>query len=271
MPELPEVETVVRGLRQPLVGRRVEHVWYEREKVIAMPGAEDFAARIVGQTFQSITRRAKYIVCQMDHDVFGVHLRMTGRLYVAAESPPDDRWVRLRLGLDNGESLHFSDARRFGRVYLAPEVSTFTQGIGPEPLDDDFTAEVFAERLRGRQRQIKALLLDQTVVAGVGNIYADESLFLAQIHPLRRADTLTGDELSRLHAAVRHVLNQGIDHEGASVNWYRKPDGERGDSQEHFNVYDRAGQPCSCCGTAVLKIRVTQRGTHFCPTCQREK
>lgn len=271
MPELPEVETVARGLRQPLVGRRVERVWYEREKVIAMPGADEFAARIVGQTFRAVARRAKYIVCQMDHDVFGVHLRMTGRLYVAAASPPDDRWVRLRLQLDGGAALHFSDARRFGRVYLAPDLAAFTQNIGPEPLDDDFTAEVLAERLRGRRRQIKALLLDQSVIAGVGNIYADESLFRARIHPLRSADTLDGAELTRLHEAVRYVLNQGIDHEGASVNWYRKPDGERGDSQEHFSVYDRAGLPCPRCGAAIAKIRVTQRGTHFCPNCQREK
>lgn len=273
MPELPEVETVVRGLRGPLVGRRVESVWYEREKVIHMPNAEQFTARLIGQTFQAINRRAKYIVCEMSHDILAVHLKMTGRLYVTLpeNQSPDDRWVRLRLRLDNGQDLCFSDARRFGRVYLAPTMTEIAPELGPEPLEAAFTPAVLREQLQGRSKVIKALLLDQSFIAGVGNIYADEALHHAKIHPQRRAGSLNEAEINRLHETVRAVLNAGIDYQGASVNWYRKPDGGKGESQDHFYVYDREGEPCLTCGQPIVKIRVAQRGTHFCPQCQPER
>ncbi|MBI1276529.1 MAG: bifunctional DNA-formamidopyrimidine glycosylase/DNA-(apurinic or apyrimidinic site) lyase [Anaerolineaceae bacterium] len=273
MPELPEVETVVRGLRAPLIGRRIESVWYEREKVIQMPSAEQFTARIIGQTVQAISRRAKYIICQLDHDILAVHLKMTGRLFVAApvNQPPEDRWVRLRLGLDNGEELCFSDARRFGRVYLASSVEEITPALGPEPLEDDFTPTILAQQLQGRSKAIKALLLDQSFVAGVGNIYADEALHRAGIHPQRPANSLTKPEIKRLYSTIREVLNKGIEYQGATLNWYRKPDGSRGESQDHFYVYDREGEPCLTCGAPIVKIRVAQRGTHYCPHCQPEK
>jgi formamidopyrimidine-DNA glycosylase len=142
--------------------------------------------------------------------------------------------------------------------------------LGPEPLDDSFTADVFRARMKGRSTALKALLLDQSFIAGVGNIYADEALFRAKLHPLRRADTLTKAEAAALHATVQAVLREGIDHEGASVNWYRKPDGTTGEAQRHFYVYGREGEPCLMCGAPLHKIRVAQRGTHFCPTCQPE-
>lgn len=273
MPELPEVETVVRGLRAPLLGRRVESVWLERERVIATPSAEQFCARLPGQTFRAIQRRAKYIVCQMDHDVFVVHLKMTGRLYVteSGQSHPDDRWARFKLPLDNGQTLCFSDARRFGRAYLAGSIEEIAPELGPEPLEDAFTPQVLRQRLVGRSKMIKALLLDQSFIAGVGNIYADEALHRAGLHPQRHADSLTDLEVERLHGTVRAVLADGIDYEGASINWYRKPDGSEGESQKHFFVYDREGQPCSQCGQPIVKIRVAQRGTHFCPHCQPER
>lgn len=273
MPELPEVETVVRGLREPLVGRRIESVWYERQNVIQMPSAEQFSARIKGQTVRAITRRAKYILCQLDHDILAIHLKMTGRLFVAApeNQPPEDRWVRLRLGLDNGEELCFSDARRFGRVYLAGSVEEITPLLGPEPLEDAFTPAILTQQLQGRSKVIKALLLDQSFVAGVGNIYADEALHRAGIHPQRPANSLTADEIERLYSTIREVLNKGIEYQGATLNWYRKPDGTKGESQDHFYVYDREGEPCLNCGTPIIKIRVAQRGTHYCPHCQPEK
>lgn len=140
--------------------------------------------------------------------------------------------------------------------------------LGPEPLEDDFTSELFRERLSGRTRIIKALLLDQSFLAGVGNIYADEALHRAGIHPLRTADGLSKAEIVRLYDMVRIVLREGIDYEGASINWYRKPDGTTGEAHEHFYVYDREGQPCLTCGHPIEKIRVAQRGTHFCPQCQ---
>jgi formamidopyrimidine-DNA glycosylase len=270
MPELPEVETVVRSLRAPLIGRTVQSMWYDWANTIHSPAPEIFAARIVGQTFRAITRRAKYIVCELDHDLLVVHLKMTGRLYTAHpdENTDADRWVHFRLGLENGQELRFSDSRKFGKVYLTHDFNTINAAIGPEPLEDDFTPDIFRQRLQGRHRAIKALLLDQSFVAGVGNIYADEALLRAGIHPQRHADSLTIAEAERLYTTVRAALSDGIDYEGASINWYRKPDGTQGESQKHFYAYGRDGQPCLVCGSIIVKIRVAQRGTHYCPACQ---
>jgi formamidopyrimidine-DNA glycosylase len=274
MPELPEVETVIRGLRAPLIGRRIESFWYDWPRTIATPDPDQFEARVVGQTVRGIERRAKYIVCQLDDDLLIVHLKMTGRLYVtpAEAVHNDDRWVHFKLGLDGGQELRFSDARKFGKVFLAREFASIGKGaaaLGPEPLEDAFTVDVFRERLSKRKTSIKALLLDQSFVAGVGNIYADEALFRARIHPLRRADSLTADESAALYETVRAALRDGIDYEGASVQWYRKPDGTTGESQDHFFAYGRDGQPCLNCGTTMTKIRVAQRGTHLCLNCQK--
>jgi formamidopyrimidine-DNA glycosylase len=271
MPELPEVETVVRGLRQPLIGHTIESMWYDWEKIIGQPHPNEFEARVIGQTVQGITRRAKYIVIELDQDLLLVHLRMTGRLYVtdATAEHRVDKWVHVKWGLDGGRELRFSDSRKFGKVYLTDDINQVTAGIGPEPLDDAFTLAVFNQRLQGRSKMIKSLLLDQTFVAGVGNIYADEALHRAGIHPERKADSLTDDERQRLHCTVRDALNDGIQHEGASVNWYRKPDGSKGSSQDHFYVYGRDGDLCKTCQSHLIeKIRVAQRGTHYCPTCQ---
>ena len=268
MPELPEVETVVRGLRAPLIGRTIRDVWYDWPKVIATPSPDKFVERIKGQTFQAINRRAKYIVCELDHDILAIHLKMTGRLFPWDSPEMPDKWVHFRLLLDNHQYLCFSDARRFGRVYLASNLTEFAPELGPEPLEDEFTTAALQKRLSRRHRAIKALLLEQSFVAGVGNIYADEALHRARIHPLRPADELTGDEIIRLHGAIRAALTDGLHYEGASVSWYRKPDGTRGESQNHFYVYDREGQPCLNCGQPIEKIRVAQRGTHFCPACQ---
>jgi formamidopyrimidine-DNA glycosylase len=270
MPELPEVETVARSLRAPLIGRQVQGMWYDWARTIHSPTPDEFAARITGQTFRAVDRRAKYILCYLDSDILVVHLKMTGRLYIAGthDECDADRWLHFRLELDDSRQLRFSDARKFGRVYLTDDLARITGALGPEPLAADFLVGDFHQRLQNRQRIIKALLLDQTFIAGVGNIYADEALFRAGIHPLRRADSLSDDEIARLYQAIRATLNAGIDHEGASVNWYRKPDGTRGSSQEHFYVYGREGQPCQQCGYPVEKIRVAQRGTHYCPICQ---
>ncbi len=270
MPELPEVETVVRNLRTPLVGRTITGLWYDWPKTLHSPPPAQFAARITGQTVQAINRRAKYILCELDHDILVVHLKMTGRLYVAGRDAvfDADRWVHFRLDLDGGQQLRFSDSRKFGKVYLTDDLNSITGKLGPEPLEDDFTPDILRERLRGRHKIIKALLLDQTFIAGVGNIYADEALFRAKIHPLRPADSLTDDEITRLHGTIRAALNAGIQHEGASINWYRKPDGTQGESQKHFYVYGRDGEPCLTCGHVIHKRRVAQRGTHYCPICQ---
>ena len=270
MPELPEVETVVRGLRGPLVGRRIESMWHDWASTIHSPGAAEFAARISGQTVNAINRRGKYILIELEHDTLVVHLKMSGRLYVAeAESAREaDRWVHVSFDLDDGQQLRFSDVRKFGRVYLTNDLASLLAHLGPEPLSDDFTPECFGAGLSGRKRAIKAQLLDQEFIAGVGNIYADEALFRAGIHPAKSAGTLSDEEAARLQQTTREALRAGIEHEGASINWYRKPDGQKGESQNHFYVYGRAGLPCRQCGTPINKIRVAQRGTHFCPLCQ---
>lgn len=270
MPELPEVETVVRGLRGPLLGRRIANMWHDWAPTVHSPGAAEFAARISGQRVSAVERRGKYILVQLEHDTLVVHLKMSGRLYVAdAQSTNEaDRWVHVRFDLDSGRQLRFSDVRKFGRVYLTNDLDSLLGHLGPEPLSGDFTKAGFRASMDGRTRTIKAHLLDQEIVAGVGNIYADEALFRAGIHPAAQAGTLTEEETARLRQTVREALQAGIEHEGASINWYRKPDGHKGESQNHFYVYGRTGLPCRQCGAAINKIRVAQRGTHFCPLCQ---
>jgi formamidopyrimidine-DNA glycosylase len=277
MPELPEVETVVRGLREPLIGHVITAAIFPQE-----PGRminidpQQLQQRIAGQRINTITRRAKYLLFGLDVDTLIVHLKMTGHLYVLPpdETNPYDRWVRVRFPLDNGQELRFSDSRKFGRVYLCANPSEVLPDLGPEPLEDDFTLAVFRERMRGRKGILKSLLLNQAFVAGVGNIYADEALHIARLHPLRTADSLSNDEIKRLYEGIRQALADGVQHEGASINWYRKPDGSRGESQNHLRVYREhrnMSQPCPVCGGPITKIWVGQRGTHFCPNCQPAK
>ncbi len=270
MPELPEVETVVRGLRDDVVGRMFTGARVEWLPQISPMAPHDFSARLAGQRVTALDRRGKYVVFTLSDDFLLIHLKMTGRLYVAqpGDAGAGDRWVRVVFGLDNGRELRFSDSRKFGRLYLVSDLQEVTADLGPEPLADDFTLEVFRDRLARRRGAIKPLLLNQSFLAGVGNIYADEALWRARIDPRRRADTLRPGEIEELYHAIRSALRAGIEHEGASVNWYRKPDGTSGTQQAHFNVYDRANLPCPRCGTAVSKIKLGQRGTHFCPVCQ---
>jgi len=270
MPELPEVETIVRGLRPQLQERTITALRYDWPRTLHTPDAPIFAARIVGQPVRAVTRRGKYVVLTLSPDTLLIHLRMTGRLYVVpAEAQAEaDRWLRAAFALDDGRELRFSDVRKFGRCYLLDDPAQVLGRLGPEPLDPRFTVEAFRRQLDGRRGRLKPTRLDQRVIAGVGNIYADEALFHAQLHPLRRVDTLNAGEIARLHAALQHVLRQGVAREGASVDWYRKADGSRGSAQETLAVYGRAGQPCPRCGQPVERIVVAQRGTHLCPRCQ---
>ena len=271
MPELPEVETVVRGLRPSVVGRTITEVTVHWSRELQNRDPQSFADRVMGQRVQQLTRRGKYILFMLTHDVLAVHLKMTGRLYVArpSEECHDDRWLRVTFLLDDGQELRFSDSRKFGRVYLAAQVDEITGRLGPEPLSDEFTLEGLAKGLNTRQRAIKSLLLDQTFLAGVGNIYADEALWHSQIDPRRKANTLDSVEIMRLYEGVRSVLQDGIIHEGSTINWYRKPDGTSGSYQKQFKVYDQMGKPCQRCGTPITKIWLGQRGTHFCSHCQK--
>ena len=270
MPELPEVETVVRSLRDPLVGRTITGVTFDYPNGLATPDGPIFTARIAHQPVRAIHRRAKYIVITLDPDTLIVHLKMTGRLYVVPddEERHADKWVHFTFQLDNAHQLRFSDSRKFGRVYLVDDPQTVLGKLGPEPLDDAFTLDVFRDLLSRRRAVIKPLLLYQGFVAGIGNIYADEALYASRIHPLRRADSLSDDEIARLYAAIREVLRLGVEREGASINWYRKPDGKKGGAHLGLKAYGQTGKPCERCGYPIEKDIVAQRGTHFCPACQ---
>jgi formamidopyrimidine-DNA glycosylase len=270
MPELPEVETVVRGLREPLAGRTITGVTFDWPRALGTPDSGIFPARIADQPVRVVNRRGKYIVITLDPDTLIIHLKMTGRLYVVPDAASNhaDRWVHFTFQLDNAHQLRFSDARKFGRVYLVEDPAEVLGALGPEPLATDFTLDAFRARIAGRSGRIKPLITNQQFIAGVGNIYADEALFASRIHPMRTADSLRDDEVAALYTAIRSTLRDGIAREGASVNWYRKADGTKGTAQQTLQVYGRAGEPCPRCGHPIERIVVSQRGTHLCTACQ---
>lgn len=274
MPELPEVEVYVRELKSLLAGRTVIHAGVFWPRTIAFPDAETFAKQVVGQRFAQFGRRGKYMLLHLESGAtMIVHLRMTGRLYLIDADTPPGPHTHVVMRLDNGQQLVFQDARKFGRIWLTTEPTAVLAKLGPEPFDPAFTDEAFAGALRGRSASIKALLLDQGIVAGVGNIYADESLFRARIHPARPGSSLRGEEVAALRAAIQQVLGEGIAHAGSSLGTsglqnYSRPGGAPGGFQEKFQVFRRTGQPCPVCGATIERIVVAQRGTHICPRCQ---
>jgi formamidopyrimidine-DNA glycosylase len=270
VPELPEVETIVRALQnggrgsQPLPGRQVESANLLWGRTLAEPGEAEFLRRLPGQTVQRLSRRAKLIQRHFDRDTLLIHLRMSGDLRVEPASAKIQKHDRLLLNFTDGLRLAFNDTRKFGRAWLTDDPSTLTAGLGPEPLDEDFTPSDFHSRLQTSQRQLKPLLLDQTFLAGLGNIYTDEALHRAGLHPLTPANWLEPAAATRLLEAIRVTLLEGIRRNGASIDWVYRG----GDFQNYFRVYGRSGQPCPVCGTSVERIIVGQRSTHFCPVCQ---
>ena len=270
MPELPEVETTVRALRRPLIGQVITAVHNRWPRHIALPALPEMQMRIANQRIEAITRRAKYLVFHLSEgENLVIHLKMTGHLFVTPAETPLDKHTHTVFELANGQELRFKDTRKFGRVYLVDNTQEFFGALGPEPLDDTFTVEQLEERLKDRTRALKPLLLDQTFIAGIGNIYADEALFYAGLHPERKANTLTADHIKSLHAAIQKVLQLGIDREGASISDYIKPDGSKGDMQNAVAVFRRTGMPCNQCGNPIRRIILGGRSTHFCPNCQK--
>jgi formamidopyrimidine-DNA glycosylase len=272
MPELPEVETIRRQLAPALEGRRIESVevrdprWCEP----APPEAVEDAVR--GRLIERLGRRGKYLIVSLEDDVHLVmHLRMTGNLLLRedGEEPPH---LRVAIGLESGRRLLFVDVRRFGTgdVLLGSDALAeyFASRLGVEPLGPDFTADALRALARGRKQPVKAFLLTQERVAGVGNIYADEALFRARIHPLRPVGTLKRAQIEALRDAVVETLELGIDSKGASIDDYRHVDGAMGSFQDRFLVHTRAGEPCPRCGTPIEKLRAAGRGTYVCPSCQ---
>jgi formamidopyrimidine-DNA glycosylase len=271
MPELPEVETFAAELRPHLAGRRILAVEVLWTRTLAAPDPTTFAERLVGRQINALGRRGKHLLLELDSgDTLIVHLRMTGRLEVVPGDSPvrSGPHVRARFDLSGGECLVFTDARKFGRIWLAADRAEVLGRLGPEPLDWDFDAARLAAPIQRRRVAVKALLLDQTVVAGIGNIYADEALFLAGIHPLRPGTSLGDDEIERLHDAIRQVLREAISQQGTTLRDYRPPYGLEGAYQHQLRVYQQTDRPCPRCGTPIERIRVTQRSTHFCPHCQ---
>jgi formamidopyrimidine-DNA glycosylase len=276
VPELPEVETIRRQLAPHLEGRRIARfeVLDPRWGEPAAPG--ELADALEGRTVESVGRRGKYFDVALDGEVHLVmHLRMTGNLlFIPAGKPEDQPYVRVRIELDDRSTVLFSDPRRFGTgiVLLGDQARDdyFRTRLGVEPLTTDFTADALSALARGRRSPVKAFLLSQERIAGVGNIYADEALFRARIHPLRQVGTLRRPQIEALHEAVIESLEAGIDARGASIDDFRHTDGARGSFQDRFLVHRREGEPCPRCGATVVKLRAAGRGTYICPSCQRK-
>jgi formamidopyrimidine-DNA glycosylase len=275
MPELPEVETIRTQLAPRLEGRRLERVEIVDPRLTRPEPPEAVAAALEGERIVRVSRRGKYLVFEFESGRhLLVHLRLTGNLEHPAQGGlAADPYRRAVVRLDDGSDVAYRDVRRFGTWDLLEpgELEDYfaARRLGGEPLERGFTTRALTQALEGRRAPIKAALLDQRAAAGVGNIYADEALWRARLHPLRPAGSLTAGEIARLRKAIRAALEMGIARQGATLRDYRDPEGRRGRMQDEFKVYGRAGEPCPRCGTPIEKTRVGGRGTWFCPQCQR--
>jgi formamidopyrimidine-DNA glycosylase len=272
MPELPEVENIRMTLAPRLLGHKVADVKIRLGRIIKWPSAEGFARGIVGGTIGAVLRRGKYLMLALSgQKILVAHLRLTGALIVA---PPDEEppYARVQIFLSDGNCLWYTDVRTLGALYLLNEGEDAIKGLrelGPEPLEGQLTAAYFAKTMGGRAAAVKGVLLDQSAIAGIGNIYADEALALAGVAPSKRACDLTPDEAEMLRGAVISVIRQGIANRGTSFRDYKDANGQKGDNQNHLLAYGRRGQPCRKCGAPLEYARVAGRGTTYCPFCQK--
>ncbi len=276
MPELPEVQTIVDDLNQAgLVGRTVSGCRVSWPKTVAGMAVDEFCRLITGRCVAGLGRRGKFIRIDLaGGGALLIHLRMTGRLVLSGARTPVGRHEHVRFLLDDGRELRFYDPRKFGRIRLTDDPQSVLGALGPEPLAEDFTARVLSQRLAGRRRALKPLLLDQSVLAGLGNIYVDEALWEARLHPLRPASDLSAAEIRALHRAVRRVLRRGLANGGTSLghgqgNFSATTRGA-GENGKALKVFRRTGQNCPRCQTAIQRLVVGQRSTHVCPCCQPE-
>jgi formamidopyrimidine-DNA glycosylase len=291
MPELPEVETMARDLAALVVGARIGGAWWDWPRLIRHPEPAAFGEAVTGRRVQRVGRRAKWLLLDLDDDsVLAIQVKMTGQLFVLPAGTVHDRHVHLRLTLDAGPLaggathagprwLLLRDVRKFARVGLyrrtpdgivlgAGDAGQLFAAFGPEPLDEAFTLQAFRRRLRARRGRLKPTLMDQAFVAGIGNIYADEALWRARLHPLRSVASLNTEQERRLYEAVVGVLREAVDRRGSSVDDYTAPEGD-GEMQAYLDAYQRTGQPCRRCGRPLRRLVLNQRGTHFCSWCQR--
>ncbi len=271
MPELPEVETVARRIEKEITGKTIVSADVRWARTVAFPALKTFKEQIKNQKIKSVSRRAKYLILTLENYNLLIHLKMSGDLTVRKGKMRIEKHDRLILDLKSpgGGSayLAFNDTRKFGKVWLTNQPETILGKLGPEPLEKTFTPQWLYENLQKRKRQIKPLLLDQTFLAGVGNIYADEALHKAKIHPQALTNSISQKQAEALYEAIVSTLKEGIRRNGASIDWVYRG----GEYQNYFRVYDREGEPCMVCGATIKKIVVAQRGSHFCPTCQRLK
>lgn len=273
MPELPEVETVRRGLEKHIVGKRIVDILLDSSPKQLQPSYELVKEGTLGHTITSIERKAKLLFIHLSNQkVLAIHLKMSGRLLIRNQDDSEDKFTRIVIKLNGKKELRFADMRRFGFIKLLTDGvahSELLKGYGPEPLTKEFTTQELEKILKRTARPIKVVIMDQSQISGVGNIYADESLWCAKIHPLRKANSLTLDEIKALHSCIEKVLEEGIRDGGTSVDSYVDAFGQKGGHAQNLKVFRREGEPCLRDGTIIRKIRVGGRGTHFCPTCQK--
>jgi len=267
MPELPEVETIKNELSPYVIGRKFARVTIYDTKLVRQPSAEELCQKLIGQRVGSLERRGKYLIFHLsDSEVLIIHLRMSGALLLNPTQP--DKYTRAVFHFDNNNQFAFTDRRRLGVLWLVEDEQTIVGKLGPDSMSSELNVEVLANLLHKHQAPVKAMLLDQTFIAGIGNMYADEALFAARIHPLRKANSLSPVEIKRLYNAIVDILQSAIEGRGASVDTYKRPDGEPGTAQFNFHVAHRGGKPCAVCGTSIQRLAIRNRGSYFCPNCQ---
>jgi len=272
MPELPEVETIRRDLLPLVVGRTITEAWVSPNapRLIQLLPPEEFCRQIAGRRIEDISRRGKYLLFGLDNGLsWAVHLRMTGRLLHDTFACPETPYLRATLRIDDGAWLCFVDLRKFGTMWLVDDESLVTARLGPEPLSEEFTPSYLRALLKRRSAPVKAALLDQSAIAGIGNIYADEALFIAGINPKRAANSLSQARVTRLHAGIREALELALGDRGSSFRDYLDASGREGGHHLKVKVFRRTDQPCYICGTPIKRVRLAGRSTHFCPKCQR--
>jgi len=274
MPELPEVETVRRSLEGQILGLSFTEVELMMTKIVKTPSPQSFTESLAGKKIKKLGRRGKYLLIHMsDSLTMVIHLRMTGRLVYSPPDTPAEKHTHAIFKLSNGYSLHYSDIRQFGRIGLTDtdKLDSFPglKDLGIEPLSENFSRDFLKRELKRKRTRIKPLLLDQTFIAGLGNIYADEALHRARINPEKIAASLTARETARLYQSIRDVLTEGIANRGTSFRDYVDGNGQAGSNQEALRVYDREGEPCLQCGKTVARIRLGGRSTYYCPKCQK--
>ena len=276
MPELPEVETIVRGLRKNILNTKIKKIEINYSKIIETHSTDDFISILINKQITEINRRAKYIVFELSNQYSLIlHLRMTGKVLIKTKNDIPTKHDHIIIHLDNNICLFYNDTRKFGRFYLTNNRKLILGKLGPEPFGKNFIFSEFSQNLSKTQRKIKALLLDQSFVAGLGNIYTDEALWEARIHPEQSANNISQNKQKALFEAIKNVLQKGIENQGTSLGDgqgnYASSENNRGNNQNSLMVFAKTGEPCPNCENPIQKIVVAQRGTHFCPSCQKLK